>query len=53
MFDYWYFKDVYEKARQAHRKMNCQFFPYQSGLKSLDDALNLPEERVNYADGNF
>lgn len=51
MFDYWYFKSVYKTARRKHKTLNCQFFPYKSGIKSLYDAFDLPPERVEYEKG--
>lgn len=51
VFDFWYFKSVYETAQRNGKQLNCQFFPYKSGLKSLHEALSIPKERVEYANG--
>lgn len=52
IFDFWYFKEIYEEAmKRTNRPMNCQFFPYKSGFKSFYEAMNIPKERVDYAPG--
>lgn len=51
VFDFWYFKNVYENSRKYQKKMNCQFFPYKTEFKSLLEALSIPEDRVNYESG--
>lgn len=51
IFDFWYFKDIYENVRKNKKKWNCQFFPYKTDVKSLHEALSIPKERVNYEPG--
>lgn len=51
VFDYWYFQEVYDNQSSSNERWNCQFFPYKSGLHSLEEALNLPEEQVNFEKG--
>lgn len=53
VFNFWYFKEVYSKiAEDSDEEWNCQFFPYKTEFKSLEEALNIPKERVNYVAGN-
>lgn len=51
VFDFWYFKEVYENSGFKTKKWNCQFFPYKTGFKNLHEALNIPKERVHYQHG--
>ena len=53
VFDFWYFKRIYENAKKQYKPMNCQFFPYKSGFKTFYEALSIPEERVNYEEGTL
>ncbi|XP_055598787.1 bifunctional arginine demethylase and lysyl-hydroxylase psr-1 [Uranotaenia lowii] len=50
-FDYWYFKDVYQRYGRRRKAARCQFFPYRTGFRSIWEALSLDEARVNYAAG--
>ncbi|XP_059616972.1 uncharacterized protein LOC132261934 isoform X2 [Phlebotomus argentipes] len=51
VFDYWYFKRTYKEAKKKRSILNCQFFPYKSGLRDLFEAFDMPEERVNQMEG--
>lgn len=48
VFDFWYFKDIYENVQKNKKKWNCQFFPYKTEFKTLHEALAIPKERVDY-----
>uniref|UniRef100_A0A182QY81 Cupin-like domain-containing protein n=1 Tax=Anopheles farauti TaxID=69004 RepID=A0A182QY81_9DIPT len=50
-FDYWFFKRVYETHGDGPKAERCQFFPYQTGLRDIREALSLPEPRVRYEPG--
>uniref|UniRef100_A0A182PJR8 Cupin-like domain-containing protein n=1 Tax=Anopheles epiroticus TaxID=199890 RepID=A0A182PJR8_9DIPT len=50
-FDYWFFKRVYETHGSGPKAERCQFFPYQTGLRDIREALSLPEARVRYDPG--
>uniref|UniRef100_A0A182JZ62 Cupin-like domain-containing protein n=1 Tax=Anopheles christyi TaxID=43041 RepID=A0A182JZ62_9DIPT len=50
-FDYWFFKRVYETIGSGPKAERCQFFPYQTGLRDIREALSLPESRVRYDPG--
>lgn len=51
VFDYWYFKDIYDDFEANNEEFNCQFFPYKSGFDSIFDAFRMPNSRVNQQDG--
>ncbi|XP_049537571.1 uncharacterized protein LOC125952254 [Anopheles darlingi] len=50
-FDYWFFKRLYETYGSGPRAESCQFFPYQTGLRNIQQALSLPPARVRYEPG--
>uniref|UniRef100_A0A182NTF7 Cupin-like domain-containing protein n=1 Tax=Anopheles dirus TaxID=7168 RepID=A0A182NTF7_9DIPT len=50
-FDFWFFKRVYETHGDGPKAERCQFFPYQTGLRDIREALSLPEPRVRYEPG--
>ncbi|XP_020812913.1 uncharacterized protein LOC110187784 [Drosophila serrata] len=47
LFNYWYFRDVYAKAKQKQHIRECQFLPYKTGFLDIYEALDMPEDRVN------
>lgn len=51
IFDYWYFRDIYQNSTQKWKIANCQFFPYKSGFKSLFDAFRMDDRRAAYMEG--
>lgn len=51
VFDFWYFKSIYEESQKDNEQLNCQFFPYKTDFKNLYEALSIPKERVNYEQG--
>uniref|UniRef100_A0A1B0EZ43 Putative phosphatidylserine-specific receptor ptdserr n=1 Tax=Lutzomyia longipalpis TaxID=7200 RepID=A0A1B0EZ43_LUTLO len=51
VFDYWYFRKTYREAKKKRSILNCQFFPYKSGLRNLFEAFDMPEERVAQKQG--
>ncbi|XP_064549849.1 uncharacterized protein LOC135436235 [Drosophila montana] len=46
LFNYWYFRDVYRKAKRKQRIRDCQFLPYKTGFKDIYEALDMPRSRV-------
>ncbi|KAI8046352.1 uncharacterized protein LOC128252962 [Drosophila gunungcola] len=46
LFNYWYFRDVYARAKQKQHIKDCQFLPYKTGFSDIYDALNMPKDRV-------
>lgn len=54
VFDFWYFQRLYRTAAESSEdEMNCQFFPYKTEFNTLQEALSIPDERVNYEDGTL
>uniref|UniRef100_B3P3D7 GG16773 n=1 Tax=Drosophila erecta TaxID=7220 RepID=B3P3D7_DROER len=51
LFNYWYFRDVYTKAKQKQHIRECQFLPYTTGFFDIYDALDMPEDRVELKPG--
>ncbi|XP_001842132.2 uncharacterized protein LOC6031319 [Culex quinquefasciatus] len=51
VFDYWFFGKIYETYGTRRGAARCQFFPYKTGFRSLQEALSLEEARVNYEPG--
>ncbi|XP_017023699.1 bifunctional arginine demethylase and lysyl-hydroxylase psr-1 [Drosophila kikkawai] len=51
LFNYWYFRDVYAKAKQKQHIRECQFLPYKTGFQDIYEALDMPEDRVNLRPG--
>eukprot|EP00099_Drosophila_melanogaster_P002095 NP_001097824.1 uncharacterized protein Dmel_CG14331 [Drosophila melanogaster] len=51
LFNYWYFRDVYTKAKQKQHIRECQFLPYKTGFLDIYDALDMPEDRVELKPG--
>lgn len=52
VFDYWYFKEIYDDFQSGVDEFNCQFFPYKSGFKEIFDAFRMPDSRVNQQNKN-
>lgn len=52
VFDYWYFKEIYDEFEKHNEEFNCQFFPYKSGFKEIFDAFRMNERRVNQKDSD-
>ncbi|XP_017047188.1 bifunctional arginine demethylase and lysyl-hydroxylase psr-1 isoform X2 [Drosophila ficusphila] len=51
LFNYWYFRDVYGKAKQKQQIKECQFLPYKTGFFDIYDALDMEEDRVELKPG--
>lgn len=51
VFNFWYFKSIYENSQKNDELLNCQFFPYKTDFKNLYEALSIPKDRVNYEAG--
>lgn len=51
VFDYWYFKEIYEDFEAKGEEFSCQFFPYKSGFKEIFEAFRMPAGRVKQQDG--
>lgn len=47
VFDYWYFKEIYDDFEANNEEFNCQFFPYTSGFSEIFDAFRMSSTRVN------
>lgn len=52
VFDFHYFKELYEKDDPQMKTLDCQFFPYKSGLKNLFQAFKMDKDRVDYKAGS-
>lgn len=52
VFDFYYFKEIYEKFDPHQKTRECQFFPYKTNFTSLFDALSMPRERVELRPGS-
>ncbi|XP_068157322.1 uncharacterized protein [Drosophila tropicalis] len=53
LFNYWYFRDVYAKAKRKQRIRDCQFLPYKTGFRDIYEALDMSEERVDLKEGEL
>lgn len=51
VFDFWFFKKVYEQGDPKLKTLGCQFFRYQTKFKNLFDALKMSKARVEYKSG--
>uniref|UniRef100_A0A1B0GMQ6 Cupin-like domain-containing protein n=1 Tax=Phlebotomus papatasi TaxID=29031 RepID=A0A1B0GMQ6_PHLPP len=51
IFNYGYFRKTYREAKKKKSILNCQFFPYKSGLGDLFEAFDMSEERVKQNPG--
>jgi hypothetical protein len=51
VFDFWYFKEIYEKHDPKMKTLDCQFFPYKTNFSSIFDAFNMEKERIEYRPG--
>lgn len=51
VFTYDYFRDLYLDAFEFSNKASCQFFPYKTEFKSLQDAFRMDEARARYEKG--
>ncbi|XP_053595295.1 uncharacterized protein LOC103574491 [Microplitis demolitor] len=47
LFSFSFFKSLYHG-----REANCQFFPYKTGFKSLQDVFNMSEDRISLKPGS-
>ncbi|XP_063702074.1 uncharacterized protein LOC134832105 [Culicoides brevitarsis] len=48
VFSFEYFRDLYSKSSS---KANCQFFPYKTEFKSLQEAFRMSDARARYEPG--
>lgn len=48
-FSFEFFKDLYQSTRGEGTEVGCQFFPYKTEFRSLEDALNMSNERATLA----
>lgn len=51
VFTYDYFRNLYLNAFDYSSKANCQFFPYKTEFKSLQEAFRMDEARARYEKG--
>jgi len=51
LFNYWYFRDVYARAKQKQHIRECQFLPYKTGFFDIYEALDMPKDRVELKAG--
>lgn len=51
LINYWYFRDVYLKAKRKQRIIRCQFLPYKTGFQDIYEALDMSEARVELQHG--
>lgn len=51
VFDFWYFKNLYEREDPKKKTLDCQFFRYKTNFKNLFDAFKIDKERVEYKPG--
>lgn len=50
-FDFWFFKDLYNREDSKRKTLDCQFFRYKTKFRNLFEAFNMPRERVEYEKG--
>ncbi|ESP03764.1 hypothetical protein LOTGIDRAFT_109925 [Lottia gigantea] len=52
-FSYHFFKDLYDSLEGSFQVNDeeCQFFPYKTEFESLEEAFSMPEDRVNFKEG--
>lgn len=48
VFNFWYFKQLYENEDPKKRTRDCQFFPYKTSFKSIFEAFKMERDRVEY-----
>lgn len=48
IFDFRYFKKLYETHDPKKKTLDCQFFRYKTGFKNLFDAFKMDSERADY-----
>lgn len=51
VFDFWYFKNLYEKEDPNRKTLECQFFRYKTDFKTIFDAFKMDKDRVEYKSG--
>ena len=51
VFDFWYFKNLYEKEDPRKKTLSCQFFPYKTNFLNLFDTFKMDVDRIQYKDG--
>lgn len=52
VFDFNFFKKLYlDNDRRSGRKKNCQFFPYKTEFRSLNEVFRMDPLRANYSKG--
>lgn len=51
VFNFWYFKSLYEKEDPKQKTRDCQFFRYKTDFKHLFDAFKMDKNRVDYKAG--
>ncbi|CAG0901168.1 unnamed protein product [Darwinula stevensoni] len=50
VFNFTFFKGIYDEGRR-HSVFNCQFFPYQTEFRSLDEVFDMDSSRANMTPG--
>lgn len=51
VFDFWYFKNLYEKEDHRKKTLSCQFFPYKTKFMNLFETFKMDKNRIEYKDG--
>lgn len=51
VFDFWYFKNLYEKEDPRKKTLSCQFFPYKTKFLNLFETFKMDVDRIKYKDG--
>lgn len=51
VFNFWFFKELYEKEDPKQKTRDCQFFRYKTKFKHLFEAFQMDKDRVEYKPG--
>lgn len=51
IFSFLYFRQLYSNIDQEESQSSCQFFPYKTEFQSLQEALEMSEQRANMSSG--
>lgn len=51
VFNFWYFKNLYEIEDPNRKTLECQFFRYKTDFKTIFEAFKMNKDRVEYKTG--
>lgn len=51
VFNFWFFKDLYEKEDPKMKTSECQFFRYRTSFQHIFEAFKMNTDRINYKPG--